>query len=75
MSYTQGYLAHQKTPRRRTLQQPYAQGPMVILAGWVFLMSEVPLYLGVSHGAGWRGVSREEEEHGGLVPVYHKSKQ
>ena len=29
---------------RRTLQQPYASGPMVILWGWVFLMSEVPLY-------------------------------
>ena len=23
----------------------YVQGPMVILGGWVFLMSEVPLYL------------------------------
>ena len=24
---------------------PYASGPMVIPRGWVFLMSEVPLYL------------------------------
>ena len=29
---------------RRTLQWPYASGPMVILGGWVFLMSEVSLY-------------------------------
>ena len=39
----QGYLAHVKHPLRRTLQQPYAQGPMVILGWWVSLMSEVPL--------------------------------
>ena len=38
-----GYLAHKKHPPRRTLQKPYAQGPMVILWGWVFLMSEEPL--------------------------------
>jgi hypothetical protein len=30
-------------PPRRTLQEPYAQEPMVILWGWMFLMSEVPL--------------------------------
>ena len=30
-------------PPGRTLQWPYAWGPMVILGGWVFLMSEVPL--------------------------------
>ena len=39
----QGYLAPEKQPPRRTLQKPYAYGPMVILGGWVFLMSEVPL--------------------------------
>ena len=40
-----GYIAHKKHPSRRTLQHPYAEGPMVILWGWVFLMSEVPLYV------------------------------
>ena len=30
--------------QRRTLQQPYAKGPVMILWGWVFLMSEVILY-------------------------------
>ena len=38
----QGYLAHKKQPPRRT----YAQGPMVILDGCVFLMIEAPLYAG-----------------------------
>ena len=32
----QGYLAHKKPPSRRTLQQAFAQGPMVILGGWAF---------------------------------------
>ena len=40
----QGYLAHETPPPRRTLQNPDAQGPMVILGGWGFLMREVPLY-------------------------------
>ena len=42
----QGYLAHEKHPSRRTLHQPYAKGPMVVLGlgGWVLLMREVPLY-------------------------------
>ena len=40
----QGYLAHKKQHPPRTPQKPSAQGPMVILWGWVFLMSEVPLY-------------------------------
>ena len=30
-------------PPRRTLKRPYAQGPMVVLGGWVFLVSQVPL--------------------------------
>jgi len=29
----QGYLAHKKTPPPRTLQEPYAWGPMVVLGG------------------------------------------
>ena len=40
----QGYLAYKNPPPRRTLQEPFAYGPMVILGGWVFLMSEVALY-------------------------------
>ena len=36
------YLAHKKHLSRRTLKQPYAQGPLMILGWWVFLMSEVP---------------------------------
>ena len=32
----QGYLAHKKTPSRRTLQYAYAYGPVVVLGGWVF---------------------------------------
>ena len=31
----QGYLAHKKT-HPRTLQQDYAQGPVVFLGGWAF---------------------------------------
>ena len=30
-------------PPRGTLQKPCAQGPVVVLGGRVFLMSEVPL--------------------------------
>jgi hypothetical protein len=41
-----GYLAHENPPFRKTSQQPYAQGPVVILGGWVLLMSEVPPYVG-----------------------------
>ena len=34
----QGYLAHEKTPPPRTLQQAHAQGPvLVLLVGDVFL--------------------------------------
>ena len=29
-----GYLAHKKHPSRRTLQQPYASGPRLIVWGW-----------------------------------------
>ena len=32
----QGYLAHEKRSPRRTLQQLYVWGPVVILGGWVF---------------------------------------
>ena len=40
-----GYLAH-KTPRPlRSLQKNYAKGPMEVLEGRRFLMSEVPLYI------------------------------
>ena len=40
----QGYLAHKKHSLRRSLQWPCAHGHRVILGGWVFPMSEVPLY-------------------------------
>ena len=40
----QGYLAHTKTFPPRTLQQDYAQGPMVVLwGGGLFDTSETPL--------------------------------
>ena len=39
--HVQGYFAHKNPPPRRTPQKPYAWGPMVLLGGWVFLMSEV----------------------------------
>ena len=42
----QGYLAHKKLHPPRTLQQEYAEGPMVVLGGGGFVMSEVPLYPG-----------------------------
>ena len=42
----QGYLAQKNPPIHRTLQWPYALGPMFIIWGWVFLMREVPLYAG-----------------------------
>ena len=32
----QGYLAHTQTPLPRTLQEPCAWGPMVVLGGWAF---------------------------------------
>ena len=32
----QGYLAHKKTPPRRTLQNAYAYGPMVAIGRWAF---------------------------------------
>ena len=38
----QGYLAHEEPPPPRT-QKACAQGPMVILGGWVFPMIEVSL--------------------------------
>ena len=41
----QGYVAQKNPPPLRTLQYPYAWGPMVILGGWVFLVREIPLYL------------------------------
>ena len=40
----QGYLANKKQPPSRTLQKDYAYGPMVVLGGRLFLMSEVSLY-------------------------------
>jgi len=40
----QGYLAQKKLPPPITLQQACAQDPTVVLGGWQFLMSEVPLY-------------------------------
>ena len=39
----QGYLAHKKHPPHRTLQQPFAKGPIMILGGSAFLMDEVSL--------------------------------
>ena len=41
----QGHLAYKKPHHPRTLQSAYAQGPVVVLGGGHFLMSEVPLYL------------------------------
>ena len=37
------YLAHTKTLSPRTLQQPYGQGPTIVLGVRRLLMSEVPL--------------------------------
>ena len=42
----QWYLAHKKQPPPRDPTVALCQGPMVFLGGWVFLMSEVPLYAG-----------------------------
>jgi hypothetical protein len=39
----QGFFAHKKASPPRTLQQAYAQGPMVVLGGGAFLMSKLPL--------------------------------
>ena len=39
----QGYLAHKKLRPPRNLQYDYAWGPMVVLGGGLFIMSEVPL--------------------------------
>jgi len=45
MSEVQGYHAHKTPPPRRTLQEDYVQGPMVVLArGGGVLISEVPMY-------------------------------
>ena len=38
-----GNLARKKHSPRRTLQQHYAHGHLVILGRWVFVMREVPL--------------------------------
>ena len=51
MTALQGYLAHNNPPPLKTPQWPYAEGPVVILGGWVFLRSEVPL-LGRKGGRG-----------------------
>ena len=48
----QGYLAHMKQCPHRTLQYPFAEGPMEILGGRVFLMSEVPMYVTISQNNG-----------------------
>ena len=39
----QGYLAHKEPPLVGPYSCPMPRGPMVILWGWVFPMSEVPL--------------------------------
>jgi len=44
-----GNLAHKKTPPRSTLQQNYAQGPMVVLVGEVIFYER-----GIPVGRGWR---------------------
>ena len=46
----QEYLAHKKTYPPRILPQAYAQGPVAVLGGAWFLMSEIPLYRGTSLG-------------------------
>ena len=65
----QGYLAHKKQPPRRTLQYPYAQGPMVVLEGWVFLVSEVPLQ-GVWCGANTPRGEEVVRERASLSPFF-----
>jgi hypothetical protein len=52
----QGYLAHKKPPSLRTLQYDHAVGPMVVLEGGWFLMSEAPLYCHVAPRHRVRGV-------------------
>ena len=42
-SRLQEYLANNKTTPSRTLQYAYALGPMAVLGGMRFLMSDVPL--------------------------------
>ena len=44
MGALKGHLASKKTPGPRNLQKDYAYGPMVVLGGGRFLMSELPLY-------------------------------
>jgi len=39
----QGYLAHEKQHPPRALQLDYAYGPMAVLGGGLFLISEVDL--------------------------------
>jgi len=43
MEVVQGYLARRKTPLHKTLQLPYAWGPMVFPGDVRYLVSEVPL--------------------------------
>jgi len=47
------HLAPKKIPTSSTLQLASAQGPMRFLGGGGVLMSEVPLYRGCSHSAGY----------------------
>ena len=39
----EGYLAQTKAPPPRILPWVYAEGPIVFLGGWRFLMREVPM--------------------------------
>ena len=48
MSEAQGYLAHKKQPPPRTLQQAYAQRPMVVLGeGGAFSYERGTLLVGI----------------------------
>ena len=58
----QGHLAHEKHPSRTTLQWPYAQGPMVILEGWVFFERGTPVTIW------WRGTGEGRGHSGGVEP-------
>ena len=58
-----GHLAHKKQRLPRPLQLKYAKGPVVVLGGWAFRMSEVPLkgihvyqmslFIVFAQGSGW----------------------
>ena len=48
----QGYLAHTERLPPRTVQEAYAQRPVVVLGGLRFLISGVLLYIEIAHVGG-----------------------